>query len=539
MKRKVLVVDSFAGEGLALLKEREDFAVETAAALAEADLIGCIPPFEALIVRSQTKVTAKVLEAAAGLRVVGRAGTGVDNIDLREATRRGVVVMNAPAGNSVAAAEHAFGLMLAMARNIPQAAESLRAGKWERSAFTGVELEGKTLGICGLGRIGREVARRAAAFRMRILAFDPYVSAEGAADTGAEIVALDRLLAESDFVTLHMPLSAETRNLISDSSLAGAKRGLRVVNAARGGLVDETALLAALETGQVSGAALDVFEKEPPGAIPLLAHPRVIATPHLGASTHEAQTRVGIEIATKIRDFLLSGEIRDAVNVPAIPAGEFARLAPWIALAERLGAFLAQIAQGAPREIEIRYSGDATRLDTRPLTMAAVQGALASVLDVPVGFVNALAIARERRVGVLETKGSGDGQYKGLVEIRLTASGGEHRASGTVFDGHEPRIVAVEGITVEAAPEGVYLFIRNRDVPGIVGQIGTVLASRAINIASMSLGRERSTGRAVSLVGIDSPVEGDVLRLLSERPGIESVRLVSFGIRSELGDSGR
>ena len=529
MIHRVLVLDAFAGEGLALLRSEPSLAVDEAPAMSEAELLTRIIPYEALIVRSQSRVTSAVLAAAGSLRVVGRAGTGVDNIDLKEATRRGVVVMNAPAGNSVAAAEHAFGLMLSLARNIPSAHASVRDGKWDRSRFTGVELEGKVLGICGLGRIGREVARRASAFRMKILAYDPYVSAEGAADTGAELVSLEVLLATADFVTLHLPLSPETRHLISRESLSRVKRGVRIVNAARGELVDEASLLEALENGLVGGAALDVFEKEPPGKSPLLVHERVVATPHLGASTREAQTRVGIEIATKIRDYLKSGEIRDAVNVPAIPAAQMATITPYIALAERLGAFLTQITPGAAREIEIRYCGEASDLDTRPMTMAAVKGALASVLDISVGFVNALVLARERKIRVTDTKAPGDGQYTSLVEVRLVCEGGEHRAAGTVLSGQGPRIVGVDGITVEAAPDGLYLFITNRDVPGVVGEIGAVLGAHGVNIASMNLGRERSTGRALSLVGIDSPVAPEVVALLAARPGIESVRVVAFG----------
>jgi D-3-phosphoglycerate dehydrogenase len=526
---RILVLDGFAGDGLALLRAEAGWVIDEAPPLKEPELIERIGSYEALIVRSQSKVTAPVLAAGRSLKVVGRAGTGVDNIDLKEATRRGIVVMNAPAGNSVAAAEHAFGLMLALARSIPAANASVREGKWERSRFTGVELEGKVLGICGLGRIGREVARRASAFRMKILAFDPYVSAEGAADTGAEMVPLETLLAASDFLTLHLPLSPETRHLLSRESLARVKKGVRIVNAARGELLDESALLEALDSGAVAGAALDVFEKEPPTNSALLTHERVVATPHLGASTKEAQTRVGLEIAGKIRDYLKTGEIRDAVNVPAIPPAQQAALAPYVLLAERLGSFLAQITPGAVREIEIRYAGEAAQLDTRPMTMATVKGALARILDIPVGFVNALVLARERKVKVTDTKGSDDGQYTSLVEVRLVSESGEHRAAGTVLAGREPRVVAVDGITVEAAPEGLYLFITNRDVPGVVGEIGTVLASNKVNIASINLGRERSTGRAVSLVGVDSPVGAEVLSRLSSRPGIESVRTVSFG----------
>lgn len=528
MSHRILALDGFAGEGLDLLRAEPDFFVTESPPLSEKDLAELIPPFEALIVRSQSRVTASVLAAGHALRAVGRAGTGVDNIDLREATRRGVVVMNAPAGNSVAAAEHAFGLMLSLARNIPGANASLRAGRWERSHFTGVELEGKVLGICGLGRIGREVARRASAFRMKILAYDPYVTVEGSADTGAEIVSFEDLMARSDFVTLHLPLSPETRGLISRAALAGAKRGIRLVNAARGGLLDEAALLEALETGQVAGAALDVFEVEPPRPGPLLLHDRVVATPHLGASTREAQTRVGIEIASKIRDYLRTGEIRDAVNVPAIPAAELAKLSPYLVLAQRLGGFLAQITHGAVREIEVRYAGEAAELDTRPLTMAAVKGALAPVLDIPVGFVNALVLARERKIKVVDTKGAADGQYTSRIEVRLASAGSEHTAAGTVFHGREPRLVGIDGITVEATPEGLYLFITNRDIPGVVGEIGNVLGSRGVNIASMNLGRERASGRALSLVGVDSPVDPETLALLSARPGIESVTLVSF-----------
>ena len=528
MSHRILVLDAFAGEGLQLLRSDPALQVDESAPLPEKELAAIVGPYEALIVRSQSKITAPVLEAASALRAVGRAGTGVDNVDLKEATRRGVVVMNAPAGNSVAAAEHAFGLMLALARNIPGANASLRAGQWERKAFTGVELEGKVLGICGLGRIGREVARRAAAFRMKILAYDPYVTSEGAADTGAEMVPFETLMENADFVTLHLPMSPETRGLVSKERLARSKRGIRIVNAARGGLIDEAALLEALDSGQVAGAALDVFETEPPTGSPLLQHPRVVSTPHLGASTKEAQTRVGIEIAAKIRDYLKSGEIRDAVNVPAIPASELAKLSPYITLVQRLGALLAQITPGATRELAITYEGEASRLDTRPLTMAAVQGALGPVLDIPVGFVNALVLAKERKVRVVDTKGGEDGQYTSRIEIRMVSEGGEHRAAGTVFQGKEPRIVGIDGITVEAAPDGLYLFITNRDIPGVIGEIGSVLGARGVNIASMNLGRDRASGRALALVGVDSTVDAGTLDLLSQRPGIESVKLVSF-----------
>lgn len=528
MSRRILVLDAFAGEGLDMLRADPDVVVDTAPPLAERELAAKIGDYEALIVRSQTKVTAPVLEAARALRVVGRAGTGVDNIDLKEATRRGVVVMNAPAGNSVAAAEHAFGLMLALARNIPTASASVRAGEWKRAAFTGVELEGKTLGVCGLGRIGREVARRASAFRMKVLAYDPYVTGEAASGIGAEMASLDTVLAESDFLSLHLPLSAETRGMISRESLARTRRGVRIINAARGGLIDEAALLEGLESGQVAGAALDVFETEPPAAGPLLQHPRVIATPHLGASTLEAQTRVGVEIAAKILTFLKTGEIREAVNMPSIPASEMTRLTPYLVLCERLGTFLSQIARGPMQEIAIRYSGEVAGLDTRPLTMAAVKGALSPILDIPVGFVNALVLARERSVRVTDTKGTGDGHYKSLVSMTLVSEGSEHHAEGTVLHDAEPRIVAIDGITVEAAPSGLYLFIANRDIPGVVGEIGTVLGGRKVNIASMNLGREPATGRALSLVGIDSAVDAETLAELSGRAGIESVQLVDL-----------
>lgn len=520
----VLVSDSIAPQGVELLQKTPGFGVTVKTGMSPGELAEEIARHDALIVRSATRVTAEVLARATRLKVIGRAGTGVDNIDLDAATRAGTVVVNTPGGNSVAAAEHTLSLLLALARNIPQANADLRSGLWERKRYMGVEVTGKTLGIVGLGRIGREVARRARGMRMEILGFDPYVSQEAATTMGIEATTLEELLARSDFVTLHVPVTDETRHIVGARALASMKPGARLINCARGGLVDEQALYEALESGRLAGAALDVFEHEPPGDTRLLHHPRVVATPHLGASTVEAQQRVGTEIAEKIRDFFVSGAILDAVNFPSINREEHAALAPLIDLAERLGSFLGQLVEGGFREFELRCFGGFLDRPLKPLVMAATKGLLVPVLESGVSFVNALALAGERGITVSEGRSNETTPYSGLVRLTLTTDRERATVAGTLFASQLPRLVEVDGVPIECSPTGHLLFLRNRDVPGVVGRIGTLLGAANVNIGGIHLGRFNAGEDAVSIVSVDGPVPNGVLAAIRALPEILVVR---------------
>jgi len=528
---KVLVCDPIAEEALETLRSRPGLSVVVCSRPpAEEELIGLIGDAEVVIVRSATRIGAAALAAAGRLRVIGRAGSGVDNVDLEEATRRGVLVVNAPAANSVAAAEHSFSLLSALARNIPQAGRSLRAGRWERGKYMGVELAGKTLGILGLGRVGREVARRAVSFRMQVLAYDPYVPSLVARDIGTEPAVLDDLLSRSEFLTLHLPLTEETRGIIDERAIALMRAGVRIVNCARGELIDEAALLRGIESGKIAGAALDVFCEEPPRrevTLRLIERDEVIATPHLGASTVEAQRRVGEEIVAKILGFLNSGIPADAVNFPAIPPQQAERLAPFMRLAESLGAFLSQIGPQGMRRLELRFSGELASLELRPLTMAAARGVLSPVLESPVGYVNALSLAGERGLAVEEIVSHEPVPYSSLIELRLWGEKGEEAScSGTVFRPGDARIVSIDGIGIEAALSGVCVFFRNNDIPGVVGAIGTILGRNGVNIAAMGLGRHPASGTALAIVNVDSPIPPSVMDEIRAQPEVRAVRQV-------------
>ncbi len=507
---RVLVADVLTDKGLDCLRAAElDVSVRTG--LKPAELARVVGEYDALIVRSATKVTEDVLAAPGRLRAIGRAGTGVDNIDLAAATRAGIVVMNTPGGNSVAAAELTMSLLLSMARHVPQANQDLRSGRWERQKYVGVELDGKVLGVVGLGRIGREVARCARGFRMRVLGYDPFVASKVAADIGVEGVTLEELAATADFVTLHMPLQAETRHMIDGKLIERMKPGVRLINCARGGLIDEAALFRALEAGHVAGAALDVFEKEPPGESPLVSHPSVVCTPHLGASTHEAQERVGTEIADKIVSYLKSGVILDAVNFPSIGRQEYMALGPLMDLAERLGRFLAQVVPGGFRALETRALGSFGGHSLRPLAMAAAKGLLESVVEGGVSYVNALALAGERGIEVEESRSTEPSPYSGLLRLNLATDEARATVAGTLIGDGRPRLVEIDGVAIEACPAGQMLFLRNRDVPGVVGQIGTILGRAGVNIAGIHLGRTDARGDAVSIINVDSEVPAEAL----------------------------
>jgi len=483
--------------------------------------------FHALIIRSGTKVTADVLEHADALRVIGRAGIGVDNVDVDAATKKGIVVMNTPGGSNVTTAEHAITMMLALARNVPQAAAGVKAGRWERERWLGTEVCNKVLGIIGLGNIGAIVAERALGLRMRVIAFDPFVTAEVAARLHVELVSLEDLYARADFITIHTPLTAETRGLIGRDSIARMKRGVRIINCARGGIVDEAALAAAIQDGQVAGAALDVLEKEPaPPDHPLLKLDQVICTPHLGAATGEAQVNVAVAIAAQVADFLCRGIIQNAVNVPSLSPEVLQVLRPYLLLAEKLGALEAQLLSEPPLEITVQASGEVAEREIRSLAAAVLRGLLGHLLDATVNYVNAPAIARDRGIKVIESRTPQTSEYVNSIRVAVRTATRSTAVEGAVFGADTVRITKIDAFRMEAVPEGHILLLHNRDVPGVVGRVGTLLGERGINIAGIELGRERVGGMALSLIHVDEPVEPEVLDALRNLPQVVTAQVL-------------
>jgi D-3-phosphoglycerate dehydrogenase len=526
--KRVLVTDGLAAVGVDALR-KHGLGVDEAASLGEAELVARLPEYEGLIVRSATRVTRRAVEAGRRLEVIGRAGAGVDSIDVEAATERGVVVMNTPGGNTTAVAEHTLALLLALARRVPAADQALKAGRWEKSQLQGVELLGKTLGILGLGRIGSEVARRALGFRMQVIAFDPYLTREAAERLGVEPVELDELLARADFITIHVPFTGDTRHLLGEAELARVKPGVRLVNCARGGIVDERALAEAIRAGRVAGAALDVFEQEPPPAgHPLLRLAEVVATPHLGAATDEAQTAVALAIADQVADALLRGLVVNAVNLPSVDAETHREQAPWTALAEKMGRFLAQLAEGRMEAVRLTYAGELAGRAPAPLTLAFVRGLLGAILSEHVTDVNALLLARARGLKVSETSTTEAQDYASLIEAELATDRGAASVAGTVFFKREARFVRIDGYPLEALPQGWMLVFANLDVPGVIGRIGTLCGRHAINIAGMQLGRERRGGRAVSILNLDDPMPSAVLDEIRAMPDIVFAKLVKL-----------
>jgi D-3-phosphoglycerate dehydrogenase len=525
---KILVLEGITDRGLEILRA-EGWTVDVHKALPPLELASRIPPYEALLIRSGSQVTREVLEAATSLKVIGRPGVGVDNVDLAAATRRGVIVMNSPGGNLISTAELAMALLLALARNIPQADASMKAGKWDRKSFAGVELSGKRIGVVGLGRIGREVAARCRALGMEVAAHDPFVSPAVAEQAHVKLRSLDELLQSSDFLTLHTTLTRETHHLLGKKELAGAKPGIRIVNAARGELIDEEALLAALESGRVAGAALDVHGQEPPQDWRLAQHPRVVATPHIGAATREAQERVGTDIAIQVRDYLKGGVIQQAVNFFSLSGDLYDQVRPAMELAERLGLFLGQVCRGSLERIELGLYGDLREFDAKPILSAAVNGVLRPTLAEGVTLVNALAIAKDRGVEILESTSSANVAFANLIALRLKTSEEDLSVAGTVFGRNHLRLVDVDGVEVDTIPQGNILLVKNEDTPGVVGQVGTLLGKRKINIARMGLGRKPGSGRAVMLIEVDSEVSAEVLAELPQLPGIREARFLKLG----------
>ena len=524
---KVLVADPISERGVAELAAGGALEVTVKTGLKEDALLEIIGQFSALVVRSQTKATARLLNAADKLKVIGRAGVGVDNVDVETATKRGVIVMNTPGGNTISTAEHAFSLLMSMARNIPQAHATMKAGKWDRKNFEGIELYDKTLAILGMGRIGTEVARRAMAFGMRVLAYDPYLSASRARTLQVELIEnLDDILPRADFITLHMPSTPETHHMLDARRLALTKKGVRIINCARGGLVEESALYDALKSGQVAGAALDVYETEPaPAEFPLRDLPNVVLTPHLGASTAEAQENVGIEIAQAIRAALLEGEIRNAVNMPNIDAKTLEAIGGFIDLGDKLGRFLSQIAPKRVEALTISYSGKITDLNTTPVSRAILTGFLKVAAGNEVNIVNAPALAETLGVRVTEQRVGAHGDFAELIEVTAATDGVSVSVAGTFF-GSTPRIVKISDRYVEAKPAGVLLLLENRDVPGIVGIVGTLLAKHSVNIAGMSLSRNEAGGEALTVLNLDTLPGADVVQALLAVENIRSARAI-------------
>jgi len=526
---KVIVADKISERGVELLRKAGWNIVLTTKDTLNAEIADA----DALIVRSATKVTAELLDKAPRLRAVGRAGVGVDNIDLDAATTRGVLVMSTPGGNAISVAEHTFALLLSLARQVPRLDKAMHEGKWEKSSAAGTEVRGKTLGLIGLGRIGSEVAIRADAFDMRVLGYDPYISEAAAREVQVELVPLEKLLAESDFVSLHTALSPATQNLINAATLAQMKKGARIINAARGELMDEAALANALKSGQLAGAALDVFVLEPPKDSPLLGMANVIATPHVAGSTAEAQEEVGTQVAVQVKDYLAEGLIRNAVNLPALSADQYRRVRPYLALAERLGSLVSQAVAVRPARIRIRYAGEVADVGTHLLRSAVLAGMLNAVLDEKVNVVNAPAIATARGLKVEEETRKREHGFPNTLEISVLplksdASQEGFSAEGTVlFDG-SPRILQIEGIPLEAQLEGTILYLRNRDEPGVIGQVGTMLGKYGVNIATFALGRKAPTqgAQAVSLVRLDGEVFNSILEPIRGIPAITYAKLL-------------
>ncbi|MEO1192115.1 MAG: phosphoglycerate dehydrogenase [Pseudomonadota bacterium] len=523
---KVVIADKLSDKARAVFEER-GIEVDLAVGLPPEELAPRLADAQGLAVRSATKATAELIAAAPQLKVIGRAGIGVDNIDLKAATERGVVVMNTPQGNAVTTAEHAIALLFAVARQLPAADRSTRASKWEKSRFMGVELSGKTLGLIGCGNIGAIVAEKAQGIGMKVVAYDPFLSPERAKTLGVERVELEVLYERADFITLHVPLSDQTRGMIDAAALAKMKPGVRLVNCARGGLVVEADLKAAIESGQVAGAAFDVFETEPARDNPLFELEEMVVTPHLGASTTEAQVKVAVEIAEQMSDYLLTGAVRNALNMPALTAEQAQRLLPYMTLVEQLGSFAGQLTRTGVSAVRLDYEGQVAELDCRPLTQAALMGFLRPMLD-SVNHVNAAVLARQRGIEVSETTHDRASDYASLVRLTVETERRTRSVAGTLFGGAKPRVVSIKGIAVEAELAPHMLYVANDDQPGFIGAIGQVFGDAGINIGTFHLGRASAGGEAIALIGLDAPVSEELLAKIRTLPHIQQVTPLTF-----------
>jgi D-3-phosphoglycerate dehydrogenase len=526
---RVLISDALSPAAVQIFKDRGvevDFQPDLGKD--KDKLAAIIGDYDGLAIRSASKVTAKILENAKNLKVIGRAGIGVDNVDIPAATAKGVIVMNTPFGNSITTAEHAIAMMFALAREIPQADASTQAGKWEKNRFMGVELTAKTLGVIGCGNIGSIVANRALGLHMKVVAFDPFLSPERALEIGVEKVELEELLRRADVITLHTPLTEKTKNILSAENLARTKKGVRIINCARGGLVDEAALRKALDSGHVAGAAFDVFTEEPATDNPLFGHPNVVCTPHLGAATSEAQENVALQIAEQMSNYLLQGGVENAVNFPSITAEEAPRLKPFVALAEKLGSFLGQLTESRIKGIRIEYEGEVAQMNTRALTSAAVTGALRPFLQ-DINMVSAPVVARERGITIEEVKRENAARdYESFIRIIVDADDMARHAGGTVFQDGKPRVIEIRDIAVDAEFAPHMIYVRNDDKPGFIGRFGTLLGESGVNVATFALGRDQPGGDAICFVSVDQPVSEDLLRKIEEIPQVKRARSVRF-----------
>ncbi len=528
MATKILISDSLAQEGIKILEQEKGFTVDQKTKVPPPELKELIKDYDVLIVRSATKVTGDIIEAGKRLKIIGRAGVGLDNVDVSAASKRGIIVMNAPAGNTISTAEHTMSMILALSRNIPQAYASMRDGKWDRKSFMGTEVYNKVLGIVGLGRIGAEVAKRAASFKMKVIGYDPYLSQELARKMDIELKDLNTLFKQSDYITVHTPLTDETRHMVGEKEFKIMKDGVRIINCARGGIVDEGALDAALESGKVAGAALDVYEKEPPAGNPLLKRPNVVTTPHLGASTEEAQVNVAIDIAESVRDAILDRGIRNAVNVPSVDAETLKNLQPYLTLAEKVGLLQSQLSIGQVQKVKVKYIGDITEYDVTPITMAVVKGLLSPVLEETINYINALLVAKTRGIEVAESKTSQIMDFANAIAVTVETNKGSNLVMGSLFTKTDPRIIRINNFYVDLVPKGHLIYISNRDLPGVVGAIGTILGKSDINIAGMTFGRIKPGGDAITVLNIDSKPSEDVLSKLSKMDNINEVRAMKL-----------
>lgn len=523
---KVLVLDNLHQAGIDVFI-KNGIQVNSKGKLSYTELVNCINSYDALVVRGATKVTSEILEKVTHLKVIGRAGSGTDNINTLSATKKGIYVMNAPGGNTITTAEHALAMMFSLARQVPQATASMKGGKWEKSVFMGTELTNKVLGVIGFGNVGKAVAERALGLKMSVLAYDPYISKEDALKLGVDLVPLDEIYAKADFLTYHTPLTPETKGMINAHALSKMKKGVLIINCARGELINEADLVAALETQYVKGVALDVFAIEPPpNDNPLLKHPNVILTPHLGASTTEAQEKVAIQIAEQITDFLKQGVIRNSINFPSVSAEMLKLLKPYIKLCERLGSFRGQLLSNPLKELRVEYLGDTSKLMTEPLTISILKGLLQHQTE-DVNLVNARIVAEERGIRVTETRTSKTEDYTSLIRVITITDNEEISISGLTF-GNSPKIVKINNFPIEAVLSGGILMLENLDVPGVVGRVGTFLGSKGINIAGFQLGRNKLGGTAISLINVDNLVSQDVLNELIKLANVTFAKYLKF-----------
>lgn len=526
---KVLISDSLAQEAIAVLKKEPGVEVDVKTGLSLEELVNCIGDYNALLIRSDTKVTKEVIEAALNLQVIGRAGVGVDNVDIETATKKGIIVMNTPDGNTIATAEHTMALILSLSRNIPQAYTSVRSKEWNRKKYTGVELFEKTLGVIGLGRIGTEVAKRAQSFGMHIIGYDPYISKERVKSLGIELVALEELYKRSDYITLHVPKSAETKHMISKKEIELMKKSVHLINCARGGLIEEKALIEALQNGRIAGAALDVYEKEPPEESPLFTMDNCVTVPHLGASTREASLNVGIAVANQVLEVLKGGAAKNAVNIPQIDGELLKQLKPYVELGEKLGNLQGQLASMHIEEITIEYAGDIAQYDLSVVSLSILKGLLSAIVDgAMVNYVNAPALAKERGIKIIESKSGSREDFNNLISITVKAGTEKKFLAGTLFHKDDSRIVYLDEFRVDAIPSGYMLILSNIDKPGVVGKIGTILGNNNINIAALYMGREAIKEQQRLVLNVDSIVPEEILTEIRDQEEILNVQLVKL-----------